>query len=159
MLVWRQKHKHYYFLWEDLMLWCTMPASFVEFIHTHKHTLNPVLSVNQYLWICIPFFYYSTACNCLCILQGCKPGIRGLLILNEWYLRLEVLIDFGFLIVKSKQGSNKWCSHSKMSYSKDCCLFLCLYTLDAYIPLLSLSSLFSHRFFPLLLSQCLWIEI
>jgi len=159
MLVWRQKYKQHYFLWEDLTLWCTMPASFVEFIHTHKHALNPVLSVNQYLWICVPLLLLFHCLQLSVYFPRLQTRNTWLTLLNEWYLRLEVLIDFGFLIVKSKQSSYKWFSHTKMNYYKHCCLFLCLYTVGAYIPLHSLNSLFSYRFFLLLLSQCLCIEI
>lgn len=68
MLVWRKSTNSFVFVGRlDTVMY---NASFVEFIHTHKHALNPVLSVNQYCEYVFPFFYYSTACNYLCIFQA-----------------------------------------------------------------------------------------
>ena len=128
------------------------------YTHTQICTQSCVISKPISVNMCSPSFIISLPAI-ICVFSKVANQEYLATLLNEWYLRLEVLIDFGFLIVKSKQSSYKWFRHSKMNYYKHCCLFLCLYTVDAYIPLRSLNSLFSYRFFPLLLSQCLWIEV
>lgn len=135
-------------------------ASFFCRIYTHTQTCAQSCVISKpILWICVPLLLLFHCLQLSVYFPRLQTRNTWLTLLNEWYLRLEVLIDFSFLVVKSQQGSYKWFSHNKMNYYKDCCLFLCLYAVGAYIPLRSLNSRFSYRFFPLLLSQCLWIEV